>query len=169
MGCWGERRDQPAFGWSFDAVLWCGWVTPSTCPTTGYVVLRICYVAVMSEMVVRYSQHCHMRGSNFLVALTLEPGGYPLAGLGLKTWRIQCGNGGDMASPTGLSSDRLATYAPTSTQPFRGPPCGPPPVCTPSILPKLALGGWGSRNDQQHARSCSMGFSLVQERGRKLG
>ena len=127
MGCWGERRDQPAFGWSFDAVLWCGWVTPSTCPTTGYVVLRICYVAVMSEMVVRYSQHCHMRGSNFLVALTLEPGGYPLAGLGLKTRRNQCGNGGDMASPTGLSSDRLATYAPTSTQPFRGPPCGPPP------------------------------------------
>ena len=79
MGCWGERRDQPAFGWSFDAVLWCGWVTPSTCPTTGYVVLRICYVAVMSEMVVRYSQHCHMRGSNFLVARgRCDPG----------TWRV---------------------------------------------------------------------------------
>ena len=73
VGCWGERREQPAFGCSFDAVLWCGRVTPSTCPTTGYLVMSICYVAVMSEMVVRYTQYCHMRGSIFL-----EPGGYPL-------------------------------------------------------------------------------------------
>ena len=35
--------------------------------------MSICYVAVMSEMVVRFTQYCHMRGSIFL-----EPGGYPL-------------------------------------------------------------------------------------------